>query len=379
MEAAKGHIIAPLQMLVRAEGEVCHLSIIGHIHEWAETNSQKISKDIKDAKGAGATKCKIYINSNGGSVFDANEILNLIEENFADEDVEVMIGALCASAATVFPSKYKATAKANSQLMIHKPMMGTHGNEDKIEAQLKLLKDLTKHYRAMYSKKLGITEDEVEALWKNDFWMNAKEAKKKGLIDKIQGDKEKIDAATHLLLVACGAPEIFAPESNNKNDEKQHKNPIKMELSVLAVQLGLPATATQEEVNAKLAALQQDAAKAQGLEAAAKTAEEAAKKAFFDKAELDKKINATTRPAYEAMAKNDFDNVKAVIEAIPAVTPISAQIPTGSTNTPEAGAVDRSKWTYADYLEAGAQVFEELEKADPAKAQALIDAHYKEA
>ena len=369
----------PLQMIVRAEGEVCHLSIIGHIHEWAETNSQKISKAIKDAKDAGATKCNIYINSGGGSVFDANEILNLIEENFQDTEVTVQVGALCASAATIFPAKYDAAGKQNSQFMIHKPMMGTHGNEDKIEANLKLLKDLTKQYRAMYSAKFGITEDEVEALWKNDFWMNAKEAKNKGLITTIQGEKEKIDASTHLQLVACGAPETYAPESNIEKDEKQHKNPIKMELSVLAVQLGLPATATQEEVNAKLAALQQDAAKAQGLEAAAKTAEEAAKKAFFDKAEQDKKINATTRPAYEAMAKNDFDNVKAVIEAIPAVTPISAQIPTGSTNTPEAGAVDRSKWTYADYLEAGAQVFEELEKADPAKAQALIDAHYKEA
>ncbi len=375
--------VVPLKVRVEAKGTEALIIITGHISEWSKASSGAILKDIKMAKDAGATKAKIYVNTQGGNVIEANEILNLIEDNF--DNITVQCGALCASAGTIFPAKYKATGKPNSQFMIHKPSMYVGGNESEIESSLKLLKNLTAEYKAMYAKKFGKTEEEIEALWeKGDYWMNAKEALKMGLIDEIEGNEEKIDAETRLQLVACGAPNIpDLPTSGQQQPQNQNQNQIpRMELSVLAVQLGLPSTATQEQVDAKLKELQGKAAKADALQKAAEDKEKAEKegkiKALLDQAEKDKKIEPTMRSNYEAIGENNLEQLEAILKNSKPIEAVSNQLNTGGKGGSNPTGEDRSKWTYQDYQEKAPEALIEMNEKEPEKFSALVNAHYKE-
>lgn len=358
----------PLEITAVKKDKTAYIGIKGSIYRWNKASSMDVEATIKGFKKEGITKAEIYINTPGGDVFEANEIVNLIKDNFTD--VKIHVGAVAASAGTYFLTQWHSTAKRNSQFMIHKPMGNPSGNEDEIEAELKLIKNITQDYKTAYATKMGITEAEVEKLWvKGDYWMTAKEALKKGLIDAIENEDEKIDASARMLLVACGAPNI--PKIENNQNQNKH-----MELSVLAVQLGLPSTATQAEVDAKIKALQDSAAKADGLVKAAADQEKANKaakvKALLDGAEKDKKITAEQRPQLEKMAEANYEAAESFISGMKSITAISEGLDPGATAEGEKG---REKWTFADYQEKAPEAFEKL--AD-AKQKELIDAHYKE-
>lgn len=361
----------PLIITCELKSDVCYISIRGYIHQWTTASSVDVEKTIIAFKEKGAKKAELYINSEGGSVFEANEIRNLVEDNFSEENVKVKVGALAASAATTFLTKYKASGKTNSQFMIHKPSMYATGNEDQIVRQLKLLKDLTSQYRKEYAAKMGITEEEVEEMWKADYWMTAKEAKEKGLIDSIENEEEDIDPESMMRLVASGAPEI--PEQ-----KKSKPHTMKVELSILAVQIGLPADATQEQVDARLTALKATEIEAKNLKDSAEENEKNNKaariKALLDGAEKDKKITAEQRPHFEKMAGDNIEACEALIKTMTAVTAISKQI---DPKNPEASTKGQEKWTFEDY-QKHPKAWATLEKDHPEKAKELIDAHYQD-
>jgi len=364
---ASGGESAPLEITAVKKNKTAYIGIKGSIYRWNKASSMDVEVVVKGFKDDGAINAELYINTPGGDVFECTEILNIIDDNFKPENVKVRIGAVAASAGTRFLTKYHSTAKRNSQFMIHKPMGSPSGNEDEIEAGLKLIKNITQEYKTAYATKMGISEADVEKLWaKGDYWMTAKEALKKGLIDAIEDADEKIDASARMLLVACGAPNI--PKIENNQNQNKH-----MELSVLAVKLGLPETATPAEVDAKLKEIQLQAAKADGLVKAAADQEKADKsakvKALLDAAEKDKKITAEQRPHLEKM---EVEALTAFLGGMKSITAISEGLEPGATAEGEKG---REKWTFADYQKEAPEAFEKL---DEAKQKALVDAHYKE-
>jgi ATP-dependent protease ClpP protease subunit len=364
--ASNGNRI-PLEITAVKKGSTAYIVIKGSIYSWSNASSYDVGKVIKDFKKEGATNADVYVSSGGGDCFEAQEILNIIEDNFTSKNVKIRVGAVAASAATRFLTSYYSVAKKNSKFMIHKPMGNPSGNEDQIESGLKLIKDMTLEYKKAYAAKMNKTEDEIEQLWaKGDYWMTAQEAKDFGLIDEIEDEDEQIDATAILQLVSCGAPNV--PKIENTKTEIE-----RMELSVLAVQIGLPSTATQAEVDARLKELQTKAATADGLVQAKADQEKADKtakvKALLDGAEKDKKITAAQRPHLEGM---EVEALTAFLEAQPKITAISDALDPGAT---AAQTAEQSKWTYADYLEKDQEAFNKLPEA---KQNALADAHYKE-
>lgn len=356
----------PLIVEVEAVGNKAHITISGGIYSWNENSAAEVARKISDLKAKGITDAIVYINSEGGSVFQANEINNLLEDNF--ETISIVVGALAASAATYLVAKHPASAKSNSLFMIHKPRGIFDGNEDEIVSQLEMLRLLTADYREVYASRFKITPEEVDELWaKGDYWMTAAKAKKMGLIQTILDGEAKIDEETALLISACGCPKPA------KITEKPQKTEIKMELSALAASLGLPATATQQEVDAKLRDVQAKASRAEQLEAAAQASADAELKAVLDEGERTKKIAPTTRSFYEKMGKTDLAGLKAVLAEMPQPTAASEGM-----QTKPAGGEDRSKWTFADYQAKDPEAFIQLLDKEPAKAKALADAHYTE-
>ena len=352
----------PLKLSVEAKGDTANISIIGAIYNF-HNNSQWFRAEIEKVKKDGAKNVDLYINTPGGDVFEANEIGNIIDS--FEGDINGQGGALVASAGTYIASKCKTfEMPENGKYMYHKPFGRIEGNEDEVTSKLELLKSLTSDYRKTYAEQTIHSETEIEKNWvKGDVWLSATQAQKQGFITSVK-KKVKLTAEDASLIAACGAPNVPKIQNTNKTETKN------MELSVLAVKIGLPSTATETQVDAKLDQLQKDASTAQGLvqaEADREKADKAAKKkAVLDKAEQEKKITAEQRPHLEGMEIKALESFLAVQKTMAA---ISAQLDTqGKTTT-------RKNWTYADYVEQDAEAFEKLPEA---LQQELINAHYKE-
>lgn len=128
----------------------------------------------------------LYINSPGGSVtagFAIYDTMNLIKS-----DVSTICMGLSASMAAFLlssGSKGKRYALPNSEIMIHQPLGGAEGQatEIKIAAEhiIKTKKKLNKILALNTKQKLEKIEQDTE----RDYFLEAKEAKDYGLIDKV--------------------------------------------------------------------------------------------------------------------------------------------------------------------------------------------------
>ena len=128
----------------------------------------------------------LYINSPGGSVTAGLAIMDTM--NFIKPDVSTVCVGLCASMAAVLLAtgkKGKRFALPNSTILIHQPMGQAQGQETEIS----IVAEQIKKTRAQLNKILAdATGQDLKTIQKDtdrDNYMNAEEAKKYGLIDKI--------------------------------------------------------------------------------------------------------------------------------------------------------------------------------------------------
>lgn len=127
-----------------------------------------------------------YINSPGGSVYDGLAILDTM--NFIKPDVATYGVGLQASFGAVLlaaGAKGKRHMLPNSRVMMHQPHGGSKGQITDQEISLReglALKELLIDEMA---KNTGQKRDKVKNDMERDFWMNAKEAKKYGIIDEV--------------------------------------------------------------------------------------------------------------------------------------------------------------------------------------------------
>lgn len=174
------------EVTAEAKAGFAELRISGIINEDTEFSAANIRGIVSDFVGRGINKAKLYLNCKGGNVFEATEIDNELEKF---SELTIYIGALAASAAIYITSnpKYKVIAKPNSQIMIHRPSIGTYGDIKTIKSDTRLLENITNDYKKRYAVKTGMSENDIEALWdKGDYWMNAKQAKEMKFINEVE-------------------------------------------------------------------------------------------------------------------------------------------------------------------------------------------------
>lgn len=348
------------------------IRIAGLISQW-NNHSEGFKAAVDAAIAAGNTDVDVYLNTPGGDVFQANEIGNEIQR-FAGSKTAIL-GALCASAGTYIASICdKVIAKQNSMYMIHKPWAGFTGNTDEIEAQLVALKHLQNLYAETYAAKTGMKVEEIDALWKQDYWMNAKGALQQKFIDEIEGATAEVTSDDIAAIAACGyknMPEIKATVTTPTN---QNQTDIMKEIIIAA--LALQATASEAQIVAALDVLKAKALKAdelqKKLDETVKAANEARNKAILDACVADKRIVEAEREYYAKQLDNDFEATKAHLEAKPKVAALSA-----TTSNKTSGDVDRSKWTYADYMEKDPKALAELAEKDEETFNKLRAAYLK--
>lgn len=128
----------------------------------------------------------LYINSPGGSISAGMAIYDTI--NYIKCDVSTICIGLAASMAAFLLScgtKGKRLILPNSEVMIHQPLSGVQGQATDIEITAKHVLKTKEKMNRLLAENCGQTYEKVCADVERDHWMDADEAKKYGIVDKI--------------------------------------------------------------------------------------------------------------------------------------------------------------------------------------------------
>lgn len=134
----------------------------------------------------------LYINSPGGSVYDALAIYDTMQ--YVEPDIQTVgIGVQASAAALLLSSgtKGKRSLLENAAVMIHQPSSGTRGKITDQEIDLREALRVKKLIEKIVAKNTKKTVEKVHQDMERDFWLTAEEAKKYGLVDEIITHKPK--------------------------------------------------------------------------------------------------------------------------------------------------------------------------------------------
>lgn len=133
-----------------------------------------------------------YINSPGGSVYDALAIYDTMQ--YITNDVQTVgIGVQASAAAFLLSSgtKGKRFVLPNSTVMIHQPSSGTRGKVTDQEIDLKESLRIKHLLESIMAKNTGQKPEKIHEDMERDKWLTAREALDYGIVDKIINNPPK--------------------------------------------------------------------------------------------------------------------------------------------------------------------------------------------
>ncbi|MGC4130075.1 MAG: ATP-dependent Clp protease proteolytic subunit [Bergeyella sp.] len=342
-------------------------SITGRI--WFGEMANSLRNIVDEALAKGVTSSELLLTTPGGNVYEAIDVISELKRL---PNLSIKTGSIVASAGTRILAEFEnVEANKATQFMIHKPMVSLDGNEDEIEAELINLKNITSDYRKTYARKFNQKDSEIEAKWKQNYWMNAEAAQKIGLVKTITEDDIPYNESVIEMMEACGCPNIPKPKPTEPNAKNSNKN--KMDINQLRAALGMPADATEEQVLARVAENKTKADNASAIEASVTKQRTEAAERVVNQAILDKKITADMKATYVALHMQDSVKTEEILAAMKGVNPASAEIidkPDGQPN-----AAGRENWTLDDYLEKDPKALDVLIESDPEAVKKLNEAY----
>jgi len=134
---------------------------------------------------------QMYVNSPGGSVYAGLGIYDTMQ--YVSPDVATICTGLAASMGAILlagGSAKKRSSLPHARIMIHQPMSGMQGQASDMEISLKQTLSVKKDLYDILATHTGKKYEEIENDADRDFWMNAEEAKKYGIIDEVLSFKK---------------------------------------------------------------------------------------------------------------------------------------------------------------------------------------------
>lgn len=329
----------------------CCLLLYGEIG--GEVRSGDVMRELIEAE-RNYGRIDVRINSVGGEVYAGIAIFNALRQSKAD--IHIYIDGIAASMASAIALCGKPVEMSRyARLMLHTVRGGCWGTKQDMADCIKELETLEGTLCGMYAAKLGKSEDEIRREYFDgaDHWLSAQEALAQGFIDGIYDVEEK-QGTVGMLSDKMSNDEIYATFNNRlqlepqKTENKmvlldelkkkpQFKNCASDEDALQIVAQLIQTAGSAETLAAENATLKKenDACKAQAAVAVA-----AEKKQLLDDAEKCGKINAVTRPAFEALLESDYEKGKKALEDLVPTKRVMEDIHTGD---PVESAWDKRK------------------------------------
>ena len=129
---------------------------------------------------------KLYVNSPGGSVSAGLAIYDTMQ--YVKPDVSTICVGMAASMAAVLltaGAKGKRCALPNAEVLLHQIMGGIQGQAIDIKINAQHILDLKERLNKILSEHTGKPLEQIDKDTDRDFFMDAYEAKKYGVIDKV--------------------------------------------------------------------------------------------------------------------------------------------------------------------------------------------------
>lgn len=283
----------------------------------------------------------VRINSPGGNVFQGNGIYNTLK-NF-NGTVHTYIDGVAASMASVIALAGKRVfMSSNAMLMIHNPSMGFKIKLSIGEKQL--LEKIKGTLVNAYKGKTGLPSENINVMMNDETWFTAGEAKKSKFIDEIIPDVfEKSVSASRFVASSNLATTIYNEYKSINNKQTEF-----MELDQLLALLKLPSDGTFEDCIEAINALITENEGAKENAGETKKAKDDSIEAILISAVHSKKITADLMSNYRTLLKNDYRNGIDIINKLPAVTKISAQLDY-SANFDSIEGKSKASWNLEDY------------------------------
>lgn len=135
----------------------------------------------------------LYINSPGGDITAGMAIYDTM--NYIESDVSTICIGLAASMGAFLllsGAKGKRIALENSEIMIHQPLGGARGQATEIKIAAERILKIKKKLNTIIADKTGNSLKKIENDTERDYFMDAIDAKKYGIVDKVLNKKNKI-------------------------------------------------------------------------------------------------------------------------------------------------------------------------------------------
>jgi len=136
---------------------------------------------------------RIFIDSPGGDADAGYAIFDMIR--FVKPKIWTIGMGLVASAAAIIQlaaPKERRVGLPNSHYLIHQPLSGIRGVATDIEIHAKELEKLREKINRLIAEETGNSVTQVEKDTDRDYWMNATEAVKYGLISKVITNRSEL-------------------------------------------------------------------------------------------------------------------------------------------------------------------------------------------
>lgn len=370
---------------VTNEGVVADIRIIGDIN-WYCNGADDFTRMLAELRAAGVSELRGYINTAGGSMWEANEIYNQLIA-FPGKKTAVL-GALVASAGTTIACAFTDGIEmaANGQYMIHNPKIDVSGGDAELRSGLQLYANIRQCAIDIYVKRTGLSPEDVGAMMDATTWMTATQAKEKGFITGIVGEAAELPADTNAVLNKyhyANVPAAVNQAALASTVQPTFSTQTTMNKPALINSLGLSANATDAEVENAVAANATEIARLKNelKESTQKVAKERAE-LLVKNAVATKKIGAAQEAAFITMATDNYDTVKAALDGIAAPQMASNMVIADSkqeapTNAAGTGAADdRATWALKDYMEKDGKALQMMAEKEPAKYRTLVSNAY---
>lgn len=163
------------------------INIYADIFSGGKCSAECLSKQIDGLKDA--KQIDVYINSNGGDVFEGLAIYNALKRSKA-KIVTHCDGMAASIASVIFMAGEERVMPKSSFLMIHNAWGGMCGNADEMRKYADDLETVTQASVEIYKANSNLDEDRIKSLMDKETILTAEEAFEFGFATRLE-DEEK--------------------------------------------------------------------------------------------------------------------------------------------------------------------------------------------
>lgn len=168
--------------------------------EWGYISAKGL---INKIKALGNIKnISLRINSNGGSIFQAQAMYSYLKSHPAN--ITVRVDGIAASAASlVAMAGNKIIMPENSMMMIHNPAGGVMGEADEMRDMAEVLDKIRDSIANVYVSRTGQDREKIVQMMNDETWMTANEAHELKFCDEVEGAVDITATAEKSGIIFC--------------------------------------------------------------------------------------------------------------------------------------------------------------------------------